>query len=66
MDDYLNRELERNRKLMEILSKQLDNDKKNFINQIKSDLGKTIKNDFVKKKQSKKNNFWEKLKKIFK
>lgn len=66
MDDYLNKELEKNKKLRDVLSKQLEVDKKNFITYIKSDLGETIKNDFIEKKVEKKDNFWQKLKKIFK
>lgn len=66
MDDYLNKELDKNVKLREVLKKQLDIDKENFINKIKTDLGKTIKEDFKEQKVIKKISFWSKLKKIFK
>ena len=63
MDDYLNKELEKNEKLREKISAELLSDKNNFISKIKSGLGEEIKNDFTDKK--KKNSFWSKLKKMF-
>lgn len=63
MDDFLRKELEKNKKLNDLIYKQLDKDKKKFIKEIKSDLGKKIVIGF--KEPKKKLGFWGKIKKIF-
>lgn len=63
MDDFLNKELEKNRKFSDLIYKQLERDKKKFIKEIKSDLGKKIVVGFHEPK--KKLSFWEKIKRIF-
>lgn len=68
MDDQLNKELEKNQKYSDLLYKQLEIDKKIFIDKIKSDLGKTIVQDLkeVKEKSKEKKSLWSKILKIFK
>lgn len=63
--DFLNKELEKNKKFRDLIYKQLDRDKKEFIREMRSGLGDEIK--VGSKEQKEKNNisFWEKLKKIF-
>lgn len=63
MDDFLKKELEKNKKYSDLIYRQLEQDKKTFIKKIKSDLGDKIFLDF--KESKKKVSFWEKIKKIF-
>lgn len=64
--DFLNKELERNKKYRDLLYQQLDKDKKKFIEEIKSGLGDKIIFEFKEIKKDSKISFWEKIKKIFK
>lgn len=64
MDDFLKKELDKNKKYSDLIYKQLEEDKKKFIREIKSGLGKKIVVGF--KEEKTKVSFWEKLKKIFK
>ena len=61
--DFLDKELERNKKYRDLLYKELGNDKKKFIKEIKSDLGNKILVGL--KVDEKKITFWEKIKRIF-
>jgi hypothetical protein len=63
MDDFLNKELEKNKKYQDLIYKQLENDKKEFIKEIRTNLGDKIVVGFKQPKP--KVNFWGKLKKIF-
>lgn len=63
MDDFLKKELEKNKKFNDLIYKQLDRDKKKFIKEIKSGLGKKIVVGFSEPKS--KLTFWEKIKRVF-
>lgn len=61
----IEKELKRNEKLRELIFKELDRDKKQFANEIKSRVGKQIVNDLNNKKKNNRKSFWEKIKSIF-
>lgn len=63
MDDFLKKELEKNQKYNDLIYKQLDIDKKKFIKEIKSELGKKIVVGFREEKV--KISFWERIKRVF-
>lgn len=63
MDDFLKKELEKNKKYSDLLYKQLEKDKQKFIKEIKSELGNKIVIGF--KENQKKLTFWERIKKVF-
>lgn len=65
MSDIL-KELKINEKQRKLISNQLNRDKENFINTIKSDLGEKILNDFKESKKVKKMSLLDTIKKIFK
>lgn len=65
MDDFLNKELDKNKKYRDLIYKQLEIDKKEFIKEIRTNLGNKIVVGFKQPNPKPKNSFWDKLKKIF-
>lgn len=63
--DFLDKELEKNKKYRDLIYKELDKDKLNFIKKIRSGLGEEIISEYQEKRQKNKLTFWQKLKKIF-
>lgn len=63
--DFLDKELEKNKKYRDLIYKQLNRDKQMFIDEIRSGLGKKIIFETKENNAETKINFWEKVKKIF-
>jgi hypothetical protein len=63
--DFLDKELEKNKKYRDLIYKQLDKDKKKFINEIRTGLGEKIIIETKEEPEKNKISFWEKIKKIF-
>ena len=63
--EEIEKELKRNEKLRDLISKELDRDKKQFANQIRNSVGKQIVEELNEKKESNKKSFWEKIKLLF-
>jgi hypothetical protein len=61
----IKKELERNDKLRNLISKELDIDKKKFAKEVRESIGKEIVTELVENKKPKKVSFWEKIKLLF-
>ena len=61
----IEKELKRNDKLRDMISKELDRDKKKFAKEIKDSVGKEIITELNENKKTKKISFWEKIKILF-
>jgi hypothetical protein len=59
------KELERNDKLRNLISKELDRDKKKFAREVRESVGKEIITELSENKKTKKISFWEKIKMLF-
>lgn len=64
MDD-IEKELKKNEKLIELIGKELERDKKKFANEIRLHVGKEIVVELNSKKQNNKKSFWYKIKSLF-
>lgn len=61
----IEKELKKNDKLRDIISKELDRDKKKFAKEIRDSVGKEIITSIEENKKPKKISFWEKIKILF-
>ena len=63
--EEIEKELKRNERLRELISKELDRDKKQFAKEIRKGMGKQIVEELNDKKENNKKSFWEKIKLLF-
>lgn len=63
--EEIEKELKRNERLRELISKELDRDKKQFAQEIRKGMGKQIVEELNDKKENNKKSFWEKIKLLF-
>ena len=63
--EEIEKELKRNERLRELISKELDRDKKQFAQEIRKGMGKQIVEELNDKKENDKKSFWEKIKLLF-
>jgi len=61
----IERELEKNEKLRDMIAKNLERDKNNFAKQIRNGRGEEIITEIKQTKQKNKISFWEKFKRMF-